>query len=309
MLRASHGVVLAVLGLLVLATVMVNSASLSLDGERLTTTEGIFLGKHTWFAAGALLALVAGTMIPVDRLAGQGQAWRSTPVAWIALAMVVGLALVYAPGIGRSGGGSQRWISLGPVGMQPSELAKWAVPVVLAWYAVRERARMSTFAWGFAIPLSAVSAVCVVIAIEDLGTAVLIEAVSVFMLLAAGARARWVAALAPVLLLAFVALVAVSPYRVHRISAFIDPYRDAPGIGYHIIQSLEAVSGGGLAGRGLGNSELKFGYLPEANTDFIYAIVAEELGITGATLVIGLYVLLIACGVAPVIPSSSATIA
>ena len=300
MLRASHGVVLSVLGLLVVATVMVNSASLNLSGDRVTTMDGIFMGKHTWFAAGALLALVAGAMVPVDRLGRQDASWWSTPVFWIAVAVVVGLALVHVPGVGREANGAKRWITLGPIGLQPSEIAKWAVPVLLAWYAVRERARMATFTWGFAVPLAAVAAVCGIIALEDLGTAVLIMAVSVMVLLAAGARVIWVAALAPVMVLAFVGLVIASPYRVDRISAFLDPYRDAQGIGYHIIQSLEAISGGGLAGRGLGNSELKFGYLPEATTDFIYAIVAEELGLTGSALVIGLYVLLIACGIAVV---------
>jgi cell division protein FtsW len=102
----------------------------------------------------------------------------------------------------------------------------------------------------------------------------------------------------PLGLLAFVGLVITSPYRVNRIAAFLDPYKDPQGIGYHIIQSMEAISGGGLVGRGLGNSELKFGYLPEATTDFIYSIIAEELGIGGSVLVIGLYVLLVGCGVA-----------
>jgi cell division protein FtsW len=120
----------------------------------------------------------------------------------------------------------------------------------------------------------------------------------------AGARGLWVAAMAPVGLLAFVVLVVTSPYRVNRIIAFLDPYADARGIGYHIIQSLEAISGGGLAGRGLGNSELKFGYLPEATTDFIYSIVAEELGIAGSAVVVGLYVLFILCGLAVIAASA-----
>jgi cell division protein FtsW len=98
--------------------------------------------------------------------------------------------------------------------------------------------------------------------------------------------------------MAFVALIVTSPYRVNRIAAFLNPYKDPQGIGYHIIQSMEAISGGGLAGRGLGNSELKFGYLPEATTDFIYSIVAEELGLTGSVLVVALYLLLLVCGVA-----------
>ena len=298
MLRARHGIVLAVLGLLVVATVMVNSASLNLSRGGETTLDSVFWGKHTWFALGAAMALLVGAMVPVDRLGRTGATWWTTPVFWVAVAVVVGMALVQVPGIGREANGARRWISLGPIGLQPSEIAKWGVPIMVAWYAIRERARLHTFTWGFAVPLAAVSAVCGLIALEDLGTAVLIELVTVAMLVVAGARGIWVAAMAPVGLLAFVVLVITSPYRVNRIIAFLDPYADARGIGYHIIQSLEAISGGGLAGRGLGNSELKFGYLPEATTDFIYSIVAEELGIAGSAVVVGLYVLFILCGLA-----------
>jgi cell division protein FtsW len=298
MLRARHGIVLAVLGLLVVATVMVNSASLNLSRGGETTLDSVFWGKHTWFALGAAMALLVGAMVPVDRLGRTGATWWTTPVFWVAVAVVVGMALVQVPGIGREANGARRWISLGPIGLQPSEIAKWGVPIMVAWYAIRERARLHTFTWGFAVPLAAVSAVCGLIALEDLGTAVLIELVTVAMLVVAGARGIWVAAMAPVGLLAFVVLVITSPYRVNRIIAFLDPYADARGIGYHIIQSLEAIAGGGVAGRGLGNSELKFGYLPEATTDFIYSIVAEELGIAGSALVVVLYVLFILCGLA-----------
>ena len=298
MLRSSHGLILAVLGLLIVATVMVNSASLSLSGAHPTTTDGIFLGKHTWFAVGAFLALIVGSLVPVDRLGATGARWWTTPVTWVAAAIFISLALVHVPGIGREVNGARRWISIGPIGLQPSEIAKWGVPIIVAWYAVRQQARLRTFKWGFAIPLGAVSVLCGLIALEDLGTAVLIEVVSVALLLAAGARWAFVAAMAPVGLLAFVALIVTSPYRINRIAAFLNPYKDPQGIGYHIIQSMEAISGGGLAGRGLGNSELKFGYLPEATTDFIYSIVAEELGLTGSVVVIALYLLLIACGVA-----------
>ena len=298
MLRARHGIVLAVLGLLVVATVMVNSASLNLSRGGETTLDSVFWGKHTWFALGAAMALLVGAMVPVDRLGRTGATWWTTPVFWVAVAVVVGMALVQVPGIGREANGARRWISLGPIGLQPSEIAKWGIPIMVAWYAIRERARLHTFTWGFAVPLAAVSAVCGLIALEDLGTAVLIELVTVAMLVVAGARGIWVAAMAPVGLLAFVVLVITSPYRVNRIIAFLDPYADARGIGYHIIQSLEAIAGGGVAGRGLGNSELKFGYLPEATTDFIYSIVAEELGIAGSAVVVGLYVLFILCGLA-----------
>ena len=297
MVRSSHGLVLSVLGLLIVATIMVNSASLKLRPDHSTTMEAIFLGKQTWFAVGAFLALVAGAFVPVDRLGMTGKRWWTTPAVWMAAAMLVTLAMVHVPGIGREVNGARRWISLGPIGLQPSEIAKWGVPIILAWYAVSQRARIHTFKWGFVVPLGAVSLLCGIIALEDLGTAVLIELVSVAMLVAAGARWGYVAAMAPLGLLAFVGLVVTSPYRMNRIAAFMDPYKDPRGIGYHIIQSMEAISGGGLAGRGLGNSELKFGYLPEATTDFIYSIIAEELGMTGSVLVIALYLLLIACGV------------
>ncbi|NBX33405.1 MAG: hypothetical protein EBR07_11880, partial [Planctomycetes bacterium] len=256
MLRSSHGLILAVLGLLIVATVMVNSASLSLSGAHPTTTDGIFLGKHTWFAVGAFVALIVGSLVPVDRLGATGARWWTTPVTWVAAAIFVSLALVHVPGIGREVNGARRWISIGPIGLQPSEIAKWGVPIIVAWYAVRQQARLRTFKWGFAIPLGAVSVLCGLIALEDLGTAVLIEVVSVALLLAAGARWAFVAALAPVGLLAFVALIVTSPYRINRIAAFLNPYKDPQGIGYHIIQSMEAISGGGLAGRGLGNLSL-----------------------------------------------------
>lgn len=303
MMRASHGLVLAVLGLLVIATVMVNSASLSLSGTQPTTTDGIFLGKHTWFAVAALLALVGGIFVPVDRLGVTGSRWWTTPALWIAAAIGLALLMVHVPGIGREANGARRWISLGPIGLQPSELAKWGMPILVAWYAVRFRDRLHSFKWGFAVPLAAVSAVCGFIALQDLGTAVLIEVVAIAVLLSAGMRWIYVAALAPVGLLAFAALVVTSPYRVNRIVAFLDPFKDPQGIGYHIIQSMAAISGGGMAGRGLGNSELKFGYLPEATTDFIYSIISEELGMTGAVLVVALYALLVGCGVAIVTAS------
>jgi cell division protein FtsW len=155
MLRARHGIVLAVLGLLVVATVMVNSASLNLSRGGETTLDSVFWGKHTWFALGAAMALLVGAMVPVDRLGRTGATWWTTPVFWVAVAVVVGMALVQVPGIGREANGARRWISLGPIGLQPSEIAKWGVPIMVAWYAIRERARLHTFTWGFAVRRSA----------------------------------------------------------------------------------------------------------------------------------------------------------
>lgn len=296
MMRASHGLVLAVVGLLVIATVMVNSASLSLAASEPTSFASVLLGKHTGYALLALLALGVGAFLPVDRLLRM-DSWRS-PLVWAAAAMVVALVLVMVPGIGREVNGARRWITIGPIGLQPSEIAKWVIPMLVAWYAVRERAHLHEFRRGFLYPLAAVSAVCAVIALEDLGTAVLIETVAIAMLLAAGVRVWHVAMLAPAGLLAVAGLIITSPYRVNRILAYLDPYADSQGIGYHIIQSMSAIAGGGVAGRGLGNSVQKFGYLPEGTTDFIYAIICEELGLIGAGAVLALYVLLVLSGLA-----------
>ncbi|MHC5004118.1 MAG: FtsW/RodA/SpoVE family cell cycle protein [Planctomycetota bacterium] len=127
------------------------------------------------------------------------------------------------------------------------------------------------------------------------GTAVLVGAAGLAVLLAGGARLRHAALLVPAAALAVAGALVQSPYRLDRLRAFLDPYGDPQGVGYHMIQSMSAVSGGGLAGRGLGNSIQKFGYLPEDTTDFIFAIICEELGIVGAGLVICLYAMLCLC--------------
>lgn len=294
MLRAGHGIALATLCLLVVGVIFVNSASLNVEGSASTTLHGLLTSRATVFALLAVLCLAVGAMIPVDRLAQLKGVMN--PVPWILAISVLGIVLTHVPGIGYQAKGAHRWIELGPIRFQGSELAKWGLPFVLAWWCCRNGSRAHEFWRGFALPLAAVSAMCVGIAVEDLGTAVLIMAVSLIMLIAAGCRVWHVALMAPAAVLGFVGLVIASPYRVNRILAYLDPYQDPRGIGYHVIQSMGAIGGGGLPGRGLGNSIQKFGYLPEGTTDFIYAIICEETGILGAAGVIALYVVLLWCG-------------
>jgi cell division protein FtsW len=294
MLRAGHGIALATLCLLVVGVIFVNSASLSVHGSGSTTLQGLLTSRSTVFAVLAALCLAAGALVPVDRIARlRGM---MNPVPWILAISVLGIVLTHVPGVGREVNGAHRWIALGPITFQGSELAKWGLPFALAWWCCRNAAHAREFWRGFALPLAAVSAICVGIAIEDLGTAVLIMAVALVMLIAAGCRVWHVALMAPAAILGFTGLVIASPYRVNRILAYLDPYQDPQGIGYHVIQSMGAIGGGGLAGRGLGNSIQKFGYLPEGTTDFIYAIICEETGILGAAGVIALYVVLLWCG-------------
>jgi len=288
MLRARHGIVLAVLGLLVVATVMVNSASLNLSRGGETTLDSVFWGKHTWFALGAAMALLVGAMVPVDRLGRTGATWWTTPVFWVAVAVVVGLALVQVPGIGREVNGARRWISLGPVGLQPSELAKWGVPVLLAWYAIRNRARMQSFKWGFAVPLAAVSAVCAVIAIEDLGTAVLIDPVLLVMLLAAGARVKHLAIVAcAAVLLAPCSYPFLRPHQRARIDALVAQVmgdtRHNDTIGFQGSRAITLAASGGVLG--LGKEEagtlIRFNRLPEEHNDMIFVVIACRWGLAG----------------------------
>ena len=187
-------------------------------------------------------------------------------------------------------------MNLGPLSFQPSEVAKWSMIVVLAWYAARHVPVMGELNRGFVRPMLLVGLVCVLIATEDLGTAVLVGGVSVCLLVAAGARLAYTALLAGPALGAVTVAVLANPYRLDRLRAFIDPWQDPQGIGYHVIQSMVTVAGGGVAGRGLGNSVQKFGYLPEDTTDFIFAIISEELGLIGVAVVVCLFGAVLLCG-------------
>ncbi|MCA9284878.1 MAG: cell division protein FtsW [Phycisphaerales bacterium] len=294
MLRASHGLALMVLALLVIGVVMVNSAGLSVDPDHPVTIQRIVLGSNVALAALAMGMLLLGSCIPIDRLyTARG---GLSPVPWLVVAMIVALLAVHVPGLGREVNGARRWIMLGPMSFQPSELVKWALPVVIAWYCCRRTGVLRSFRAGFVPPIALACLLCGLIAMEDLGTAALIFVVCLVMLVAAGCRLSHVALLTAPALLAFAGLVASSDYRTKRVLAYLNPFDDPQGIGYHIIQSMTAVAGGGLAGRGLGNSIQKFAYLPEDTTDFIFAIVCEELGLVGALMVISIYAALLLCG-------------
>jgi cell division protein FtsW len=260
------------------------------------TLTDLLLGRNTWFALASVAALWLGQRVTVERVFTlRGMA---SPIPWIVAAMVLGLILVHIPGVGREVNGARRWITIGPIGLQPSEIVKWGMPVVIAWHCCRRAGGLGGFWKGFIPPLLFVSAFAGVVALQDLGTAVLIEVVAIAMLVAAGVRFWHALLLLPAVLLAVAGLIVTSPYRLNRILAYMDPFADAQGKGYHIIQSMAAIAGGGLPGRGLGNGIQKFGYLPEATTDFIYAIVCEELGIGGAIGVLLIFVMLAMSGLA-----------
>jgi cell division protein FtsW len=318
MMRMSHGVVLSVLALLVLGVVMVNSAGLSVPpdpallesgamsqkafekAERLydggITVDKVFYGRPAIIAFLSLVAMFFASRIDLEwlrRLRG----WAS-PIPWILGLTVVMLVLTHVPGIGRSVNGAARWIGPSWLGFQPSELAKWGMLMVAAWFCVQHADRIRSFKRGFVPALCVLGGIVALIGKEDLGTAVLVFASCTAILLVGGMRIMHLALLVPVGVAGAIAAVLTSQYRVNRLIAFSNPWQEPEGIGYHVIQSMSAISGGGLSGHGLGNGLQKFGYLPEDTTDFIFAVICEELGIAGALLVVLLFAGLLLCGLA-----------
>lgn len=306
MLRAGHVIVLCVLTLLTLGVVMVNSADMEVarvaPGESVApalTPMSIVTSRSTLYMALALGAMGVGAMVPVRRLADRAMGLGAKGYAGLvisALFLMATCALVYAPVVGKNVKGANRWLHLPLPGLgdvlsvQPSEIAKWALVGVIAWWAASRREGITSFWRGLVPALTAVSAVAAFIVIEDLGTGVLIAGVAALVLLAGGARLWQFLMFVPLGLGGIAYAILHSSYRMKRVLAFVDPYADAQGIGYHTVQSLIAISGGEVFGRGLGNGLQKFGYLPEDRTDFIFPIICEELGIAGAAFVALLFV-------------------
>ena len=202
--------------------------------------------------------------------------------------------LVLIPGIGREVNGSRRWISLGFTSMQPSELMKFFVVLYAADYTVRKAAFMNDFKKGF-LPMLAVMVFtgALLLCEPDYGALVVITAIAMAVLFLGGLSWRVYAGLIVLLPIAFVLLIIVEPYRLQRLIGFIDPWADAYGKGYQLSHSLIAFGRGEWLGVGLGGSVEKLFYLPEAHTDFLLAVLAEELGFVGVTVVLALFALFI----------------
>ncbi len=211
---------------------------------------------------------------------------------------VVFLILVLIPGVGTFVNGARRWLRIGPVGFQPSEFAKLACLIFLAAFLGERYDSVRSFRKSF-LPVLAIVGVtsALILAEPDIGTTALLCAVTWIVLFVAGARLTFL--LAPVPLVVPLAIVlAQKDYVWRRLSAWIDPWQDPSGTGYHIIQSMIAVGSGGTWGRGMGASTQKLYFLPEASSDFIFAVLAEEQGLVGATVVICLYAAFVWAGIA-----------
>jgi cell division protein FtsW len=211
------------------------------------------------------------------------------PVVWMVAITLALNTLVLVPHVGISKNGARRWLPMGFTQLQPSELAKWAVVLFLAWWMTRPNVDTRKFLRGFVPTLVPVAMICLLIVIQDFGTAALIAICALTMLLAG--RIKWwhLAIMIPPVLLAAAWFIMRKEYRWRRMTAFTDPWANPQREGYHMIQSLLSFSTGGVTGRGLGNGIQKLGYLPEDTTDFIFAVVCEELGLFGALLTVAMY--------------------
>lgn len=223
--------------------------------------------------------------------------WRS----WAKFLLIVCFILLIAvliPGIGMVRNGSRSWIGVGAFSIQPSEFMKFAMIAFLAKFLSENQKNITTIRKGLFPSLGLVFLAFAIIMLQpDLGTATVMVGACTVMIFVAGAKIRHFIGLGLIGLFGFAILVLSAPYRIKRITSFLDPWEDPLGSGFQIIQSLYAIGPGGLFGLGLGQSRQKFFYLPEPQTDFIFAIVAEELGFIGGSLVLLLFALLLWRGI------------
>lgn len=280
-----------VLLLVALGLVMVYSSSIAMaEASRHTGFRPwYFLARHGLFIAVGFLFAVVAFQLPM-------KAWQKL-APWLFVAGSVLLVLVLVPVIGKSVNGSRRWIGLGPVNLQPSEFMKLAVVLYAASYAVRKAAFLhaeqplrQTLSRGFAPLFGVMVGIGGLLLLEpDFGAFVVILAIAFGILFLGGLDWRLFAGLALLLPIALSAILVAAPYRLQRLTAFLDPWSDPLGKGYQLSHSLIAFGRGEWLGVGLGASVEKLLYLPEAHTDFLLAVIAEELGFVGVVVVIALF--------------------
>jgi len=268
--------------------VMVYSASVALaDAERFTGFRpSYFLVRHGAYLAIGLVVAALLFRVPI-------WLWQKAS-PWLFMFGTGLLVFVLIPAVGREVNGARRWMSLGLLTFQPSELMKLFVVLYAADYTVRKAAFMDDFRKGF-LPMFAVMTFIAALLLRepDFGALVVVTTIAMTILFLGGLNWRLFAGLAVMLAVAFVVLIVSSPYRLQRILGFMDPWSDAYGTGYQLSHSLIAFGRGEWLGVGLGASVEKLFYLPEAHTDFLLAVIAEELGFAGVAVVITLFLFLV----------------
>ncbi|WP_045107000.1 putative lipid II flippase FtsW [Legionella hackeliae] len=280
----------AVLGLIIIGLMMVASSSVMISTKYYHQPFHFLIRQACYLFAGFMAALV------VMRIDSSTWEKMSMPLLLICLLM---LLVVLIPGIGRIVNGSRRWLAFGPIGIQVSELAKLTMIFYVAGYLVRQQESVRHSILGFIKPMIILGVVSILLLKEpDFGATVVISGTVMALLFLAGVKFRYYIGLLIIVIFCLAMLALSSPYRVARITAFLDPWADQFNSGYQLTQSLIAFGRGGWFGVGLGDSVQKLFYLPEAHTDFLFAVLAEELGLVGVLLVLTLYSILVIRGMA-----------
>ena len=275
----------ATLVLLALGLVMVASASISIADQK-TGQPFYYLFRQSIYVG---IGLVCGFIIATIPVSFWQQNGSKLLIVGIAL-----LVMVLIPGIGREVNGSIRWIGLGLFNLQPSELVKLFVVIYLPGYLVRHREEVQTSLSGLIKPMSLLLLICALLLLEpDFGAASVILMTGLGVMFLGGVRLWQFSLFMTGMLVVLAGLALSSPYRVERLTSFMNPWADPFNSGFQLTQALIAFGRGDFAGVGLGDSMQKLFYLPEAHTDFLFAIMAEELGFMSTLFVIGLFVLIV----------------
>lgn len=277
--------VFAVISIVTLGMLMMTSASIVVS-DKLTHQPFYFLMKQLVYLT---LGIALGGVVMQWKI----EIWEKWG-GFILLGVMLSLALVLIPGVGHRVNGSARWIGVGPLGFQVSELTKFAVVVYMAGYLVRRNHEIQHSLKGFLKPMFILGVIALLLLREpDFGATVVVVATSLGMMFLAGMRVRHFVVLFSLVLGALAAIAVSAPYRLARLTGFLNPWERPFDTGYQLTQSLIAFGRGGWFGVGLGKSIQKMFYLPEAHTDFLFAVIAEELGLIGMLLVMGLFTLLV----------------
>jgi len=278
-----QGLVWVVIGLLALGLVMVYSASIALPESKKFARYAptYFLSRHAMFIGISLVAALVTVQVPVA-------VWERV-APWLFVASLLLLALVLVPGVGKGVNGARRWIPMGIMSFQPSELAKLAMAMYAASYMVRKmdvKERFVQATWPMAVALVVIG--LLLLGEPDMGAFMVISVMALGVLFLGGVNGRMFLLSATMLVGAFGLIIATSPFRRERILAFLNPWDPvyAQGKGYQLTHSLIAFGRGEVTGQGLGSSVEKLHYLPEAHTDFLMAVIGEELGFIGVAAVI-----------------------
>lgn len=273
------------LALMSVGLVMIASSSIAFASEQYGDA-WFFTKRHLVYMIMGL-GLAAGVALVPVRL------WQDYS-GWLLVAVIGFLMLVLVPGIGKEVNGARRWIDLGLISVQVSEVAKFSAVLFFASYFARRHQELYTGWRGFAKPVLVIGLLTLLLLLEpDFGSAVVLGATAFAMMFIAGVKLRHFCLLAAVAVGALVLVAVMSPYRMQRLITFLDPWADQFNTGYQLTQSLIAFGRGEWFGLGLGNSLQKLFFLPEAHTDFIFSILAEEFGLMGVVSVLALFAALI----------------